>query len=94
MVLQYFSWVVSLGFEVIKYFRDRDSILIKCSDWNLWINKVTTRDKRIVFAVTVKEVIYDRDTNEFSYKKLKEYPIWLSETQLQKLIGVLTDLSK
>jgi len=76
----------------IEFFPKNQSILLRSSDWNLWLNKVKIKDKRTMFALSVSEVIYNPKTTKFSYKKLKEDPIWLSKANILELIKILEEM--
>lgn len=69
----------------IMFFPEKRSVLLKAKTWNLWLNKAKTKDGRTVFPLKVNEVEYDSETHKFTYKKLRDEPIWLSEKDLGDL---------
>jgi len=80
--------------KAIWYFPDKQSILLKSIEWNLWLNKTETRDGRIMFPLSVNKVIYNPETNEFNYERLREDSIWLSKENILEFIEILYELIK
>jgi len=75
--------------KAIRYFPDKQSVLLKSIEWNLWLNKFKTRDDRIMFPLSVNKVTYNPETNEFNYERLSEDSIWLSKENILELIEIL-----
>lgn len=78
----------------IKWFPEKQSVLFRESEWNLWLKRIKTKDKRIVFLLSVSEIIYNPKKRKFDYRKLKENPIWLSKGEILELIEILQKMTK
>ena len=77
----------------VRAFPEKQSLMLKCKTWNLWINRVLTKGGRIMFPLKVSEVSYDAKWKQFNYPALKEDPIWLSRHDLRDLASHLLALA-
>ena len=78
--------------EVVKTYPDKHGVSVRGAEWSLWVRRVKTRDKRVMFVLKPLEVHYSGNTHNFNYEELKS-PIWLNPSDLNKLVEELRDLS-